>query len=379
MIAALWLVAAVAGWVLLLVLLFLGLRTPPERSSGWPAVALGLAAIALGVAVTYAPSAPAPSPPPVVEPVVEPAPAPWPPTALQAALHRPAQEPPFRDPVYKYRFARLLVFDDGVVLAMSNHPPAPTAPCALDDGRERTLFLPEGDVAQPGELQGGGTFAGLGGSDPYTATGEVRLDRVEGERRAGVVDLTLVGDGQDGTLTGTFDATVTHCPATSTRLPGQGGSDVAYAFALDGHEVTGTLTWSRLLRGLYGNDQLVFQLTPSPDCSPRAPVLAPLSGIWFTSELPEGTGPHRLTPGVMPGQDAVKTWTWFPPRSASHNLGVGGVLQVDTVDEEHVDGTIDVEATVPYGPEAGQKVGTIRGRFDAEIVDCSAWKEGLPM
>ncbi|MCA9493833.1 MAG: hypothetical protein KC656_10505 [Myxococcales bacterium] len=383
MTAAAWLVAAVVGWCVLVAALLAGLRRPSADlpPGGVGGVVVGGASMALGALLVLVspwvgrPVAPPPTPLPPPPP---PAPSPWPKTALEVAVHRPDKEPPFRDPTYRFRSARLVAFEDGVALGMDRDSGDRSDPCALDGGSEKVLFLRTGvDVEHVGAAEVTGSFAlGGHGAEAWPVAGTLRLDRAEGERRAGVLDL-VVRSKEPGAITGPFTAEITRCPG-HTPLPGGGPGGVHFAFEdLDGEQVSGELTWAKVLHDVEGQDLLVFQLVPSEGCRPRAPGLHELDAIWLLRSLPGETGTQEIE--LAPDGWIAKTWTYHPPRGGSHNVGLEGTLTLDAVDDREVRGAIDAVAVVPYGPGQGKRAGTISGPFTAAVVDCSTWTDGYPL
>ena len=93
--------------------------------------------------------------------------------------------------------------------------------------------------------------------------------------------------------------------------------------------------------------------------------------------LPAG---EALVGGYGPGESMVKTWTFVDGVGVSHNLWISGEIRVDARTGDRLSGAIEAELRVPDGyPPDNQVRGTLSGRFEAEIVDCSGWKGPYPL
>ena len=170
-------------------------------------------------------------------------------------------------------------------------------------------------------------------------------------------------------------------PTVPAAPPGR--SEVAYDLAvLDDVTHEGTLTHAVLLTGAAGFeavpvDFLVFRATPAEGCSPSARSLLPLGAIWLMGALPAGEGSFVFEGGPMPGQMAAKTWLWTGDgRSGSYNLALHGSIVISSRSATEVRGTVEFRVT-QYFSDA--PIGTVRGPFVADVVDCSNHQGGWPM
>ncbi|MEQ1565155.1 MAG: hypothetical protein ABMA64_05915, partial [Myxococcota bacterium] len=229
------------------------------------------------------------------------------------------------------------------------------------------VYLPGWSAADlmAGPHPADGVFDSERGTTTRPLSGEIRFE-ADGDALVATLDLA----GERVAVTGTAVATPTPCPGPSRRS-GAGPSSVRYALrGLDGSDYDGTFTYARVLAGVRGMerepvDLLLLQVAPSIGCDPQPDGLHEGAyGAWFLTGLPrEGTR-------TFGRGNIVKVWTWEPGRGDSHNLELGGSVQVDPTSDAHeVRGVLAV--TLPGG-------GVLDGPFRAPVEDCSAWRGPYP-
>lgn len=162
-----------------------------------------------------------------------------------------------------------------------------------------------------------------------------------------------------------------------------GPGSIEYALAIDDRSYNGVLTYATLLTGAAGFqrdpvDFLVFRATDEDGCNPRSrDAFLPLGAIWLMGALPPGEGTFAFDGGPMPGQMSAKTWLWTGDQnSGSRNLGMHGTIVVTSRTATELRGTVEFRVTEYFDENT---IGTVRGGFVTEVVDCSNHTGGWPM
>lgn len=387
-----FLVGLLLAWLALCGLIVVVFRSPklPQKRPAGSTPGLGALAIAVGLGVVFVPRWIPEAPPPVYTPRVPQAPAvapePWPATLITAEVDRDHADPRFRHSSFEFRHVRLLAHREGVELVVDHGEREHFEPCVVErQGSAHRIELQ--GALEDGELVAGahgveGTFSKF---VAYEVSGTLDVTRVEGDRVQATLDLAGATQASFGaTLTGTFTAQVERCEATSPVLTGAGPSAVVYRHgsALHG-PVEDTLTYATVLAGVPGlGDLLVFRTTPLQSCRLVEATTDPRM-IWVTTGLPEGLGRHTLEAGLEPGRFMMKTWSPEPFDPRDRTLGLQGALEIGERTAHGIVGRVELDVIDVYGRMQGEpgpyERGTLRGPFEATVLDCASWTGPYPL
>lgn len=168
-------------------------------------------------------------------------------------------------------------------------------------------------------------------------------------------------------------------PEPTPPVPPPGLGAVAYEFGdIQGHAYAGVLMHATLLTGVTGMepdravDLLTLRTMPAQDCYPRAQGgFHPLDAIWLLEPFPQTEGTFAFDGGPMPGALSAKTWLWDGTTGWSENLALHGTITVDSRTAAQVRGHVEFRVTAYF---QDQTIGTIRGPFVADLMDCATWR-----
>lgn len=166
-------------------------------------------------------------------------------------------------------------------------------------------------------------------------------------------------------------------PDLTPPVPPPGPGAVAYDIDdIEGHAYDGVLMHASLLTGVTGLeagravDLLTLRTMPGESCYPRAGGFHPLDAIWLLGAFPASEGTFTFDGGPMPGQMSGKTWLWTGSTSRSYNLALHGTITVESRTADEVRGHVAFRVTDYFSDDT---IGTVRGPFVAEILDCATW------